>query len=163
VPPPAGAGEPRLLDVPTPDLDLFAQRAHEVDGLLPVVHPVPDRPFPRPLLRPTASMAELPAMERIPVTLVAATPTTLALRLDAPAAGWLVVTDRYSPGWRATVDGAPALVHKAAFLFRAVALDGPGTHEVRFEYRPFAYRTLLAASWSLLLVACLVGFVRVRQ
>ncbi len=67
-----------------------------------------------------------------------------------------MVTDRYAPGWRATVDGRPAVIHKVAFLFRAVAV-GPGNHEVRFGYRPFAYCTLVFASWSLLLAACLAG------
>jgi uncharacterized membrane protein YfhO len=88
--------------------------------------------------------------------LLEASPETLEIRVRAPGPGWLVVTDRYSPGWRATVDGRPAPVHKAAFLFRAVALEG-GTHEVRFEFRPFLYRTQVTASWSLLLVAGLAG------
>jgi len=155
VSPPAGAGEPRLLDVPTPDLDLFARRARAVGGLPPVLHRVPGRPLEGPLLD-AGAIAELPAMERLPVTLLEASPETLGLRFEAPAAGWLVVTDRYAPGWRATVDGQPAPVHKAAFLFRAVAV-GPGSHDVRFEYRPFAYRFLVTASWSLLLAACLAA------
>jgi hypothetical protein len=160
VAPPAGAGEPRLLDVPTPDLDLFARRARAVGGLLPVLHPVPGRPLHGPLLE-RGSIDELPAMERIPVTLLAASPETLELRVRTGTAGWLVVTDRYSPGWRATVDGRPVPIHKAAFLFRAVAVE-PGTHDVRFEFRPFGYRTLVAVSWSLLLAACVVGG-RVRR
>jgi hypothetical protein len=154
VPPPAGAGEPRLLDVPTPDLDRFSRRAHAVGGPPPVLNRVSGRPLEGPLLR-SGSIERLPAMERLPVTLLEVSPEALALRLEAPSAGWLVVTDRYSPSWRATVDGRPAAIHKAAFLFRAVAVAA-GTHDVRFEFHPGGYRALVAASWTLLLAACVV-------
>jgi uncharacterized membrane protein YfhO len=93
-------------------------------------------------------------MERLPVKVLEATPETLGLRIVAPSAGWLVVTDRWTPGWRAKVDDRPVAVHEAAFLFRAVAVE-PGRHDVRFEYRPPAYRPLVAASWSLLAAAFL--------
>jgi hypothetical protein len=155
IPPPPGAGEPKLLDIPTPDLDRFAHRAIAVRALLPALQRVPGRRLDGPVTR-RGSVEDLEAMERIPVTLLEASPETLEIRVRAPGPGWLVVTDRYSPGWRATVDGRPAPVHKAAFLFRAVALEG-GTHEVRFEFRPFLYRTQVTASWSLLLVAGLAG------
>lgn len=155
VPPPPGSGDLKLLEIPTPDLDLFARRALAVGGLLPVLHRVQGRPLDGPLLD-RGAMEELPAMRRLPATLLEASPRTLGLRVQAPSAGWLVVTDRYAPGWRATVDGRPMPIHKAAFLFRGVAI-GPGTHDVRFEFRPFGYRTLVVASWSLLLAACFAG------
>jgi hypothetical protein len=52
-----------------------------------------------------------------------------------PAPGYLVVTDRWSADWEASVDGEPAPCLRANGIFRAVALPA-GTHEVRFRYAP---------------------------
>jgi hypothetical protein len=47
---------------------------------------------------------------------------------------WLVVLEAAHPGWSATVDGAPAPVLTANFLFRAILVSA-GTHTVRMQYR----------------------------
>lgn len=52
--------------------------------------------------------------------------------------GYLVLTDLYFPGWRATVDGRPAEILRANYMFRAVELP-PGRHQVRFVYAPFPF------------------------
>jgi len=54
-------------------------------------------------------------------------------RLGAP--GVLVVLEAFDPGWRASVDGAEAMVLRANGLFRAVRLPA-GRHRVLFAYRP---------------------------
>jgi hypothetical protein len=48
---------------------------------------------------------------------------------------YLVLTDTWFPGWRATIDGAPTAVFRAHHAFRAVWVP-PGQHAVAFEYRP---------------------------
>jgi hypothetical protein len=47
--------------------------------------------------------------------------------------GFLVVSDCYVPGWRATVDGHPAPILLADGAFRAVPIP-PGSHQVVMHY-----------------------------
>jgi hypothetical protein len=67
----------------------------------------------------------------------------LDVRATRPAV--LVLTDSYYPGWTATVDGRPARVLRADFLFRAVVVP-PGEHVVEFAYRPLSFDAGLALS-----------------
>lgn len=52
---------------------------------------------------------------------------------DGP--GWLLVRSTHARGWRATVDGEPALLLRADGRHRAVAIP-PGRHTVRLKYEP---------------------------
>ncbi len=58
--------------------------------------------------------------------------------VDSPFEGWLVLTDLYYPGWEATVDGSREDIYPANYLFRAVKIP-PGSHHVKFSYRPRSY------------------------
>jgi hypothetical protein len=60
---------------------------------------------------------------------------TVDVAVDVPVPGRLVLRDGYARGWRAEVDGAPAPVVAADTRHRAVAVT-PGSHRVRFRYRP---------------------------
>jgi len=81
---------------------------------------------------------------------------TVEANLDAPGA--LVLADAWYPGWQVTIDGRPAPLLRANYLFRAVLLPA-GQHRVQFEYRPASLRTgagvSLAAAVFLLAVAIL--------
>lgn len=57
--------------------------------------------------------------------------------------GYLNVVDSHDPSWQVHVDGRPAVLLRGNGLFRAVRL-APGTHEVRFTYRPAALYVGLA-------------------
>ena len=73
-----------------------------------------------------------------------------------PEAGWLLVTDRWARGWRATVNGRPQDVSGAAFVYRAVpVVAGPNT--VRFSYRSSAFPLLVVVSWGTLVVVLLAS------
>jgi len=67
------------------------------------------------------------------------------LAVRTPVSGYLVLSDVYYPGWRATVDGAPAEVLRADYVFRAVMLP-PGEHTVRMEFASWTWRVGLAVS-----------------
>jgi hypothetical protein len=73
------------------------------------------------------------------------------LRVDARAAGYVVLDDSYYPGWNATVDGHGAPILAANEDFRAVHV-GPGRHLVSFTYRPAS-----ATVGALLSLATLAG------
>jgi len=81
------------------------------------------------------------------------------LAVRTPASGALVLSDVYYPGWRATVDGVPAEVLRADYVFRAVLLP-PGEHTVRMWFAPWTWRVGLAVSlvaWVGLIVWAGVG------
>ena len=72
-------------------------------------------------------------------------PNEVELSAHTPVSGYLVLSDVYYPGWRATVDGVPAKVLRADYVFRAVFLP-PGEHTVRMEFAPWTWRVGLAVS-----------------
>ncbi len=54
---------------------------------------------------------------------------------DMPCRGMLVLAETWFPGWRATVDGAPAEIHEVYAALRGVVV-GRGAHIVEMRYRP---------------------------
>lgn len=79
-----------------------------------------------------------------------------------PAGGYLNVLDSYDPFWRVEVDGRPAELLRANGVFRAVRL-APGSHEVRFRYRPTHFYVgagVTGATAAILLLGCWLASVR---
>jgi hypothetical protein len=60
-------------------------------------------------------------------------PTSIAVRTNAPTVTKLVVRDTAYPGWRADIDGQQASLEQHDLLFRAVWLAA-GTHVVHMKY-----------------------------
>jgi len=92
-------------------------------------------------------------------------PSTVAIEVDEPERvelaasmlgdGYVVLADTYYPGWRATVDDAPATIYAANGLFRAVFV-ADGVHRVAFRYEPRAvYRGGFVSALTLVLAAVL--------
>lgn len=52
---------------------------------------------------------------------------------------YLVLTDVYYPGWTATIDDQPTDLYPADFAFQAVLVPA-GSHRVRFQFEPIAWR-----------------------
>ncbi len=86
-------------------------------------------------------------------------PNRIVLR-EHGSVGWLVLADVWFPGWKCTVNGRPADVHRADFLFRAVAVTS-GPCEIVFTFEPESYRRgrelSLGAAALLLVLAAGVG------
>jgi hypothetical protein len=69
------------------------------------------------------------------VRLIAENPNQIEVRTQAGAPGFLLLADTWYPGWQAWVDGRPAPLLRANYLFRAVPLPA-GEHMVAIGYRP---------------------------
>ncbi len=100
-------------------------------------------------------LESLPRLAALPQRVERYLPERLEISFRAPEAGWILVSDRWAPGWRATIDGVPAVVEGGNFLFRALEVAA-GEHRVAMSYRPSGYPWAVALSWALLtLVAAL--------
>jgi len=85
-------------------------------------------------------------------------PNRVHLQAQTPTEGMLVLTDSYSPDWQVTVDGVRQPVLKADGPFRGVHLM-PGTHDVRFEFRPTQiYRMGAVSGGTAMLCVALIAF-----
>ena len=94
-------------------------------------------------------IAHLPPAERLPAEVVRYDPTELVLRVQSPADGWLLVTDRWARQWHAEINGKPTTVFGGNFIFRAIEVPA-GVSEIRFSYRASGFPWLLIASWGTL-------------
>jgi len=79
---------------------------------------------------------------------------------DLPGPRILTFVDPHYPGWRASVDGEPAEILLANDAFKAVSLS-PGTHRVRFEFRPPSLRR--GATLSLLSLGLASAYLLLRN
>lgn len=86
----------------------------------------------------------------------------LALTVRTPESGWLVLSDVFYPGWRAAVDGRPAPVLRADYVFRAVPVPA-GAHQIEMIFAPPTWYIGLALSgltWLGLAAAAIVQCLR---
>ena len=89
-------------------------------------------------------------------------PNQICIEVEGDSAGWLVLTDMWFPGWTCTVDGRPADIFRADYVFRAVRVPA-GAREVVFRFAPESYRLGKLISVSTLgLLAVLTGAAGVR-
>jgi hypothetical protein len=84
--------------------------------------------------------------------------TRVVVEAEAKADCVLVLSDAYYPGWTATIDGAPAEIFPAYYVYRGLLLPA-GQHEIVYTYMPWTFKAGMAVSVAALagmLVALLV-------
>jgi hypothetical protein len=81
----------------------------------------------------------------------------VSLKVEAPSAGFVVLTDTFYPGWQAMIDGQPVAIWPANLAFRAVAVEA-GAHEIVFSYRP---RNFTIGLWVSALTLALVVIISI--
>jgi hypothetical protein len=86
-------------------------------------------------------------------------PARAVLNVNLPAAGLMVRAVKYHPDWRVFIDGQPARILRANYLFQAVEIPA-GSREVVFDFMP-SQRPLyiaLVGRTALLLGLCAMPF-----
>lgn len=106
--------------------------------------------MPEPLTRPATGPCDAMEYETFP--------NRIRVAWHLGDAGMLRILESWAPGWRATVNGKPAPVYRADFLFLAVPVP-EGSVAVELEYRPASFPMGVAASsvGVLGLIACFAG------
>jgi hypothetical protein len=61
------------------------------------------------------------------------------MEVNATQDAMLLLADQMYPGWGATIDGKPAHIYRADYLFQAIFVPA-GQHTVEFVYRPRSFR-----------------------
>lgn len=104
-----------------------------------VLEDVPPAPL-NPFLPSSASRTEITRYSNDEIT----------IKADMAQDGFLVLSEKYYPGWKAYVDGKGTKIFKANYIMRAVYLN-KGIHKVEFVFDPWAYKVGLWLSAGTLL------------
>ena len=62
-------------------------------------------------------------------------PNRIELQVNVSSPAMLVITDLWSTGWSATMDGVTVPIHRVNYLHRGIWCS-PGTHNIIMEFRP---------------------------
>jgi hypothetical protein len=104
---------------------------------------------------PVSVQGECPSRpSQATVEVLSDSPNHYILRVDTPSSGWLLVSDVWYPGWRASVDGNNKAILRADYLFRAIQVEA-GHHQVVFSYRPLSFElgaVISLVSWAAIVI-----------
>jgi hypothetical protein len=133
------ATQPRRLR----DAGFAADQTAVINAPLPAQFPLPAAPPPG-------------AADAVTITRYA--PETVEIATESAAAGLLILSDQFFPGWEATLDNQATPIFPADHALRSVYVPA-GTHTVRFHYSPGSFwwgalLTGLGLGVLLLLGAC---------
>jgi hypothetical protein len=88
-------------------------------------------------------------------------PEKFTVDVNAVSNGLLVLSEMYYPGWRATVNGKPAEIHRVDGALRGIAVS-PGSNRIEMEYAPASFRIGAGISVATLLLF-LAGWVYISK
>jgi hypothetical protein len=88
-------------------------------------------------------------------------PNRVRIAADLACPGFVILSDTYYPGWRATVDGKRVPIKQAYGVFRGVMVE-EGRHEIEMSYMP---ASVIAGALLTGLAGCLaiIAHTRVRK
>lgn len=114
----------------------------------------PADPLPSDLPEDTFAMVDghVVALER----------NRIAIEIDAPARGVLVVNEVWAPEWRVTLDGEPTALFRANYMLRGVVVP-PGKHTIEMTFDVGGYRAGVIALFALLLGFLVLTVARIRR
>ena len=84
-------------------------------------------------------------------------PRRIEISLDVERPCYLVLSDNYFPGWKASIDGRKAKIYKTNGSFRLVPVHSAGRHELVFRYNPLSFTIGIAISLACLIPAVLIS------
>lgn len=87
---------------------------------------------------------------------------TLILDVQSENAGWLIVSDVWYPGWKASIDGKPIELYRANFIFRGIEIPH-GKHRIEIWYAPISTTLGIYCSILGIFFLLLVSFLRKKQ
>jgi hypothetical protein len=91
--------------------------------------------------------------------LVSYEPNRLTIETNSDQPAFLVVSELYYPGWKATVDGVETPIYRTNFLLRGMAVP-PGAHRVEMWYTaPGARAGARISLFTLFVIGCLAVYV----
>lgn len=103
-----------------------------------------------------SQLSDAPIRTASSVTITSYQSQQVDIHVDTPAAGLLVLSDSFYPGWKATVDGQATPVYQVNHALRGVFVPF-GAHEIQFRFRSKTLRTaVFIATLSLLATAVLI-------
>jgi hypothetical protein len=157
----------RVPTVPaTPEaFKAFQARAHQLNGLILVrqerssLLETGSAPLPASAAE---AIAHAPLAEPIDNQVRVYRANDLALDMNCPRAGFLLLTDRWSRSWTATVDGKPVPIDGGDFLFRLIPVHA-GLNHVEMHYGVAWVYPLVALSWATLAGVGLSSIWRLRN
>jgi len=86
----------------------------------------------------------------------------MSVRVKSGAEALLVISDSYYPGWKATVNGRPARIHRVNGAFRGIRVP-EGYSAVRLSYFPESFKRGALLTLLSLAVVVLAMFVSLRR
>ncbi|MCE9599151.1 MAG: YfhO family protein [Spirochaetia bacterium] len=91
-----------------------------------------------------------------PAQFVIDEPERIVLRTQTTGDSFLILNDKFFPGWTCTINGQGTTIYAANLAFRGVKLL-PGENEIEFRYEPRSlYAGLIAAALACILVLAIV-------